>query len=92
MIVLRSDGKLYLVGDIDKIVIESNKVKTGLGPKNNTEGLAYDASTHSLLIACKGLAHDDSTYANKRAIYRYSITDSLLSDEPTIDCLYKIFQ
>ncbi|MGZ2369815.1 SdiA-regulated domain-containing protein [Ancylomarina sp. YFZ004] len=83
-IVLRSDGKLYFVGDIDNMVIESDKVKTGLGPKNNTEGLAYDPSTHSLLIACKGMAYANSAYSDKRAIYRYSITDSLLIQEPNI--------
>ncbi len=83
-VVLRSDGKLYFVRDIDDVVIESDKVKTGLSSKNNTEGLAYEASTHSLLIACKGLAHSDAAYADKRAIYRYSITDSILSQKPSI--------
>ncbi|WP_372639747.1 SdiA-regulated domain-containing protein [Ancylomarina sp.] len=83
-VVLRSDGKLYFVADIDNMVIESDKVKTGLGPKNNTEGLAYDSSTHSLLIACKGMAYANLANSDKRAIYRYSITDSLLSKEPTI--------
>lgn len=83
-VVLRSDGKLYFVGDIDNIVSESDKVKTGLSSKNNTEGLAYDPSTHSLLIACKGMAYANSAYSDKRAIYRYSINDSLLIQKPSI--------
>ena len=83
-VVLRSDGKLYFVGDIDNMEIESDKVKTGLSSKNNTEGLAYDPSTYSLLIACKGMPYANSINSDKRAIYRYSITDSVLSQKPSI--------
>lgn len=83
-VVLRSDGKLYFIGDINNLVTESVKVKTGLSSKNNTEGLAYDPSTHSLLIACKGMPHLNSAYSDKRAIYRYSITDSTLSQKPSV--------
>jgi len=83
-VVLRSDGKLYFIGDVNNQLSESVKVKTGLSSKNNTEGLAYDPSTHSLLIACKGMPHFNSVYSDKRAIYRYSITDSILSRKPSI--------
>ncbi|WP_164977501.1 SdiA-regulated domain-containing protein [Ancylomarina salipaludis] len=83
-VALRSDGKLYFIEDLSHSKSESIKVKTGLGDKNDTEGLAYDVSNHTLLIACKGLAHNDSAYMDKRAIYRYSIKDSSLSQYPDI--------
>ena len=84
VVALRSDGKLYFINDMSHSKSESIKVKTGLGSKNDTEGLAYDASNQTLLIACKGLAHKDSSYMDKRAIYRYSIKDSSLSEYPDI--------
>jgi len=83
-VVLRSDGKLYFVKDLASRKAESIKVKTSLSLKNNAEGLAYDSSTQSLLIACKGLPHVDPMYINTRAIYRYSIVDSTLNPKPFI--------
>ena len=83
-VVLRSDGKLYFISEFKHSQTESVKVKTGLSAKNNTEGIAYDSSNNTLLIACKGLAHQDPIYSNKRGIYRYSITDSVLNPKPDI--------
>jgi len=83
-VALRSDGKLYFFKDIENPKVESIKVKTGLSLRNDTEGLAYDSSSQTLLIACKGLAHEGSMYKDKRAIYRYSIVDSTLNPKPFI--------
>ncbi|MFT5749847.1 MAG: hypothetical protein ACI93S_001118 [Ancylomarina sp.] len=83
-VVLRSDGKLYFVKDLTRSKSESIKVKTNLNVRNNTEGLAYDSSSQSLFIACKGLPNVDPIYVNTRAIYRYSIVDSTLNAKPFI--------
>ena len=83
-VVLRSDGKLYFFKNVEGSNVKSIKVKTGLDIRNNTEGLAYDSSTQTLLIACKGLAHVGPMYKDKRAIYRYSIVDSILNPKPFI--------
>ncbi|MDE5422791.1 SdiA-regulated domain-containing protein [Ancylomarina sp. DW003] len=83
-VVLRSDGKLYFVESLVEAETQSKKKKTGLSLKNDTEGLAYDVSTQTLLIACKGLSHVHPKYADKRAIYRFSLTDSILISEPSI--------
>ena len=83
-VALRSDGKLYFFKDLLSPKVESIKVKTGLSLRNDTEGLAYDSSSQTLLIACKGLPHEGPLYADKRAIYRYSIADSTLNPEPFI--------
>ena len=83
-VALRSDGKLYFFKDIENPKVKSIKVKTGLSLRNETEGLAYDSSSQTLLIACKGLAHEGQMYKDKRAIYSYSIADSTLSPKPFI--------
>lgn len=62
--VLRSDGTLFhYTGTTTK------EYETGLGFANNTEGLAYDAATKTLLVACKGSPGNDLP-DGKRAIYR----------------------
>lgn len=81
-VVLRSDGKLYFFKNNKGLKAESVKVKTGLSHRHDTEGLAYDSSSQTLLIACKGLPHVDSIYKDQRAIYQYSIVDSVLNPKP----------
>ena len=77
--VLRSDGKLMQINDFENASSETIKIKTGLSAANDTEGLAYDLTSHSLLIACKRKAGDDPDLAGKRAVYRYSLKDKRLS-------------
>lgn len=82
--VLRSDGKLYQILDFENSSSETIKIKTGLNAKNNTEGLAYDSSTQSLLIACKANPGDDPNLDGKRAIYSYSIREHRLDEFPVL--------
>jgi uncharacterized protein YjiK len=82
--VLRSDGKLYQISDFENSSLETIKIKTGLNAKNNTEGLAYDSSTQSLLIACKAKPGEDSGLDGKRAIYSYSIREQRLDEFPVL--------
>jgi uncharacterized protein YjiK len=52
--VLRSDGKIYRIGNIRSKQPEVLESKTPLSSINNTEGLAWDNVSKGLLIACKG--------------------------------------
>ncbi|UOQ74139.1 SdiA-regulated domain-containing protein [Hymenobacter cellulosilyticus] len=64
-LVLRSDGTLFKYNDDGT----TRSYPTGLTAANNPEGLAYDATSKTLLIACKGAAGVGQP-DQKRAIYR----------------------
>lgn len=64
-LVLRSDGTLFRYNDDGTTTSHA----TGLTAANNPEGLAYDASSKTLLVACKGAAGVGQP-DQKRAIYR----------------------
>lgn len=85
--VLKSNGTLYQVKDYLKgknPVVK--KYKTGLSSKNNAEGLAYDAISQSLLIACKGypfVNKDEERNAKEfKAIYRFDLKSGQLDPKP----------
>ncbi len=85
--VLKSNGTLYQVKDYlkDKNPMVK-KYKTGLSAKNNAEGLAYDAISQSLLIACKGypfVNKDEEKNAKEfKAIYRFDPKSGQLDPKP----------
>lgn len=79
--VLRSDGRIFKVDHL-KDNIHSVKRTTHLNAGNDTEGLGYDPSTNSLLIACKGSPAHSNKYMGKRAIYEFSIDKNELSKTP----------
>lgn len=63
-LILRSDGTIFR-----RTATETTTHATGLTAANEPEGLAYDAATGQLLVACKseaGAGLDDT----KRAVYR----------------------
>jgi uncharacterized protein YjiK len=81
---LRSDGQIFAIENFEK---ENRKVleyKTRLSGKNNTEGMAYDKYTNSLLIACKGspAVEKDKPYDGYKAIYKFDLGDMKLVREP----------
>jgi uncharacterized protein YjiK len=82
--VIRSDGNIFEVENFDSENRIVNEHKTPLSAKNNTEGVTYDKTTNSLLIACK-----ESTALEKEnplkgytAIYRFDLKDMKLIREP----------
>ncbi|WP_321297000.1 SdiA-regulated domain-containing protein [Marinifilum fragile] len=79
--VLRSDGRIFKVDHL-KDNIHSVKRTTHLNAGNDTEGLGYDPSTNSLLIACKGSPAHSNKYMGKRAIYEFWIDKNELSKTP----------
>jgi len=82
--ILRNDGVIFEVEDFDSGGGRVETYKTALSRKNDTEGMAYDKQTHSLLIACKGspsLKKGDD-YKDQKAIYRFDLSSKELSATP----------
>lgn len=80
--VLRSDGKIYKVDQLKTKNINSVKRSTPLNAGNDTEGLGYDPSTNSLLVACKGSPAHSNLYKGKKAVYEFSLDKNELSKTP----------
>jgi len=82
--VLRNDGDIYRIKDYRKKDRKVKKYETDLKEKNDTEGLAYDPLSSSLLIACKGSPSidKDKDYEGYKAIYRFDLEKEELLDEP----------
>jgi uncharacterized protein YjiK len=82
--VLRNDGDIYRIKDYRKKDRNTKKFETPLNEKNDTEGLAYDPLTSSLLIACKGSPSidKDRPYAGYKAIYAFDLVKEELLEEP----------
>jgi len=80
--VLRSDGKVFKINNLRGKNTNTIKRSTILNAGNDTEGLGYDASSNSLLIACKGNPARGNKYLGKRVIYKYSLDKNELIDTP----------
>ena len=83
---LRSDGELYRVYRDSTGQPASRTVETPLRSRNDTEGLAYDAASHRLLIACKEWPGEDpetgDNYDGVRAVYAFDLATEILSEVP----------
>jgi uncharacterized protein YjiK len=76
-----SDGQIYEFKEGEnKSSVSYKKYDTKLTSKYNIEGLCYDHTTESLLLACK--AYPGKGYNGKRAVYSFSLTDKKLDKEP----------
>ncbi len=82
--VLRSDGRIFKIENFEKETRKISEIKTPLSSKNNTEGLAYDEVTKSLLIACKGDPSTDKEkqYKGYRAVYSLTTGEMKFGKEP----------
>jgi len=83
--VLRSDGAIFKVKNFKKKgEIKTIKIETSLNKLNNTEGLVFDKSTNSLLIACKGSPsiNEKEHYEGFKAIYRFDFNNNRLVKKP----------
>lgn len=82
--VLQSNG---IIREIQNFGTDSQEVishKTFLSRKNDAEGLGYDSTTNSLLIACKGKAGDGKFYNEKKSVYRFDLNTKTLQTEPIL--------
>ncbi|MEE8341735.1 MAG: hypothetical protein V3R52_06530, partial [Candidatus Neomarinimicrobiota bacterium] len=82
--VLRSDGTLFKIENFETVNNKTTKINTSLNNENDTEGLFFDNSTNSLLIACKGVPSINSKelYAGFKAIYRFDLKNNSLIEKP----------
>ena len=80
--VVKSNGNISFY-NIDKKETEYVQ-KTKLKPSNDIEGLAFDALTEELLLACKGNPNLGKTdkYKKTKNIYRYNIKEEKILEEP----------
>lgn len=76
--VLRSNGDLYKVKNIDEDDQSTKEYDTKLKSKNDTEGLAYDKKNKRLLIACKEKWKIDGGGKKYRSIYAFDLKDKKL--------------
>lgn len=82
--VLRNNGQIYKVENFRKKDRKVTKYNTPLSEKNNTEGIAYDPLTKTLLIACKESPSidKDNSYKGYRAVYRFDLETKDLEKKP----------
>ena len=83
--VAKSNGDLYQVKDFqNKNLRETIKYKTPLSAHNDVEGLAFDASDSTLLIACKGypFLHKQKKAKFFKAVYKFDLKEKKLRENP----------
>lgn len=80
--VLRSDGKIYEINNFQKSNASKEEYKTFLEQENDTEGLAYDANTQALWIACKADAFKKDSPKYIKAIYSFDLLTKKLDKQP----------
>ncbi len=83
--IAESNGNLKAVNPITKKRVATYDCR--LSRKNDIEGLAYDISTKSLLLAAKGHSKLDGHKKGKRSIFKIPISDFKVEKKPflTID-------
>jgi uncharacterized protein YjiK len=89
--VLRSDGKLFEVSNINAVNPAVKEYSTHLTIKQDSEGLCYDKKNNRLLIAIKGAALETEDY---KGIYAFDLGSKKMDQQPVfkIDLLDKVFQ
>ena len=76
-----SKGDIYLFKEgKNKEEVKYKKYKTWLNSRFDVEGLCFDPSQRSLLLACKGNA--GKKYESMRAIYAFSLDSLVLRQKP----------
>jgi DNA-binding beta-propeller fold protein YncE len=88
--VLRADGKLFEVSNLDAAKPTVKEFSTPLTIKQDPEGLCYDKKNNRLLIAIKGTEVATEDY---KGIYAFDIASKKMDKQPVfkIDLLDKVF-
>lgn len=81
LFVLRSDGVLFEIPDLQLPDSALTHWETGI-PANNNEGLCYDAPNRRLLIACKGKIGKGAALKDQRVVYGFDLMTKTLTSEP----------
>lgn len=84
--ILRNNGHIYRIKKFKKKDRKVKKFSTPLKEKNDTEGIVFDPSSNSLLIACKGSPsiEKENKYEGYKAIYRFDLEEEKLIKTPHI--------
>lgn len=88
--VLRSDGKLFEVSNMNAAKPMVKEFGTSLTIKQDSEGLCYDKKNNRLLIAIKGAEPGTEHY---KGIYAFDLSSKKMDQQPVfkIDLLNKVF-
>ncbi|NNE26947.1 MAG: hypothetical protein HKN09_08905 [Saprospiraceae bacterium] len=80
LFVVKSNGDVYTLYNDDR---NAEISKTELSSANDIEGLAYDKTTHSLILACKGspALRDHPKKKNRKATYAFDLKKNELGDK-----------
>ena len=84
--ILRNNGQIFRVKNFKKKDRKVKRFKTPLKEKNDTEGMAFDALSNSLLITCKGSPsiEKENLYEGYRAVYKFDLEKEKLIKTPHI--------
>ena len=88
--VLRADGKLFEVSNMDAAKPSVKEYSTQLTTKQDPEGLCYDKKNNRLLIAIKGAEPGNENY---KGIYAFDLSLKKMDQQPVfkIDLQNKVF-
>ena len=89
--VLRADGKLFEVSNINATKPNVKEYSTHLTIKQDSEGLCYDKKNNRLLVAIKGTELESEDY---KGIYGFDLASKKMDQQPVfkIDLLNEIFE
>lgn len=89
--VLRADGKLFEVNNINAPKPTVKEYSTHLTLKQDSEGLCYDKENNRLLVAIKGAELESEDY---KGIYGFDLASKKMDQQPVfkIDLLNEIFE
>lgn len=83
--ILKSNGTIYEIENLGKDNQKITDYETELNKDNDTEGLAYDASTNSLLIACKENAGlNGGEIKNQKSVFAFDLKTKKLVKKPLL--------
>ena len=89
--VMRADGKLFEVNNINATKPVVKEYSTHLTLKQDSEGLCYDKKNNRLLIAIKGAEVEAEDY---KGIYAFDLSSKKMDQQPVfkIDLLHEAFE
>ena len=82
--ILRNNGQIFRVQNFENKSLKVKKFQTPLKEKNDTEGMAFDALSNSLLISCKGSPslEKKNPYEGYKAVYKFDLEKEELDRTP----------
>ncbi len=82
--VLRSNGDIYEINDLESAGVTSINHHTFLSKVNNSEGMCYDSKHNRLLVACKGRPEKGSAKKYMKAVYSFDLMTKTMNKQPVL--------